>query len=149
MVTAESHSVGTVKFEVYSKYFKSMGAISFYTMLASSALSIAAALASSIWLGTWAEDGNGSNAKPTSYYIGIYVVLSVATVVLNLIANISGFDGAVVASSSIHKNLVHSLLMAPISFFDSTPLGRITNRMSKDMNQIDTLIMFQFQLLAK
>jgi ABC-type multidrug transport system fused ATPase/permease subunit len=149
LVQAEGHTVGSVQSEVYWSYFYAMGNFAFYGLNICNILSIAASLASSMWLGTWSSESGSSNAKPVSFYIGIYVLLSLLTVVFSYICNIIGFDGAVNASATIHKKLVHSLLMAPISFFDSTPLGRITNRMSKDMSQIDSQIMFQFQLLVR
>jgi ATP-binding cassette, subfamily C (CFTR/MRP), member 1 len=133
---------------VYDGYFTALGTISFYGLIFANAASVAVSLASSMWLGTWAnssEDGNGSVA----FYIGIYVVLSIATVIMNLVGNLVGYSGAVDASRSMHADLVRSLMMAPISFFDSTPIGRITNRLSKDINQIDTSIMLNVQLIVR
>ncbi|CAE6419804.1 unnamed protein product [Rhizoctonia solani] len=44
------------------------------------------------------------------------------------------------ASQSLHRDALHRILHAPISFFDTTPLGRIMNRFSKDVDTIDNVI---------
>jgi ABC-type multidrug transport system fused ATPase/permease subunit len=41
------------------------------------------------------------------------------------------------ASEVIHRNLLESILRAPQSFFDTTPIGRILSRFSKDLYSID------------
>ena len=107
--------------------------------------SVGLSLASSIWLGIWAGDGEDPE-HGVVYYISIYVVLSVLTVITLLIANLVGYAGSVSASCLLHADLISSLMRAPISFFDSTPLGRITNRMSKDVNMLDNTTMMIMQV---
>jgi ABC-type multidrug transport system fused ATPase/permease subunit len=46
----------------------------------------------------------------------------------------------VFASTTIHDNMLANILYAPMSFFDTTPLGRILNRFSRDMYTIDETI---------
>lgn len=36
--------------------------------------------------------------------------------------------------------MLDCMLRAPMSFFDSTPIGRIVNRFSKDQSSIDDLL---------
>ena len=41
------------------------------------------------------------------------------------------------ASRTLHCRMLRSLLHAPIRFFDTTPLGRIVSRFSRDINSVD------------
>ena len=48
--------------------------------------------------------------------------------------------GTVVASWDLNKSMLANVLRSAMSFFDMTPLGRIVNRFSKDLDTIDTLL---------
>ena len=48
--------------------------------------------------------------------------------------------GAMRVSRNLHLALLMNLLRVPLAFYDVTPVGRITNRFSKDMDVIDVLI---------
>ena len=41
------------------------------------------------------------------------------------------------ASISLHYSLLVNLLRAPLSLFDTTPVGRVLNRFAKDVDVID------------
>jgi ABC-type multidrug transport system fused ATPase/permease subunit len=49
-------------------------------------------------------------------------------------------DVVVKAAQRIHEQLLASILRLPVSFFDRTPTGRILNRFSSDIDQIDALL---------
>ncbi|KAF9299760.1 Canalicular multispecific organic anion transporter 1 [Mortierella antarctica] len=44
---------------------------------------------------------------------------------------------ALYASKSLHENLLAKVLRLPISFFDTTPQGRVRNRFSNDITGMD------------
>ena len=61
--------------------------------------------------------------------------------------------GSFGAAQSIHDNVVYAVLRAPMAFFDKTPIGRILNRLSSDIERVDTgighLYGFMFILVAE
>jgi ATP-binding cassette subfamily C (CFTR/MRP) protein 1 len=49
-------------------------------------------------------------------------------------------------SKSLHHAATNGILHAPMSFFDTTPLGRIQNRFSKDIDTIDNTLPDSFRM---
>eukprot|EP00042_Codosiga_hollandica_P051167 m.624142 g.624142 ORF g.624142 m.624142 type:complete len:1306 (+) comp58229_c0_seq3:123-4040(+) len=48
------------------------------------------------------------------------------------------------SSQSLHDGMLEALLSTSVVFFDSNPIGRIVNRFSSDLRQIDTLLLWAF-----
>lgn len=72
-----------------------------------------------------------------SYYLGMYLLLGVAFLTVALIREGVLFWGSLHASSKIHKRLLKAVMHAKFRFFDSTPLGQLMNRFSKDVEAVD------------
>ncbi|KAH7823453.1 putative Multidrug Resistance Associated Protein (MRP) [Monocercomonoides exilis] len=75
---------------------------------------------------------------PYGWKIGMYGLMCVFGFIFqSLRAVVSGF--AVVRSVHIiHNTLLKNVMHCPPSFFDTTPMGRILNRFTGDMSQVDT-----------
>ena len=82
--------------------------------------------------GTLASLGEG-----VEYYLTIYAILGVAAMLATLIGSLVLYLGEIRAAQHIHSDLLHRVTQAKPRFFDVTPIGRIMNRFSKDMNTID------------
>jgi len=41
------------------------------------------------------------------------------------------------AATTLHQTILKKILRVPMAFFDTTPLGRILNRFSKDQDSVD------------
>lgn len=71
------------------------------------------------------------------FYLGIYVALALFYVLISMFREALIFWGSLVASWKIHERLLESVTRAKFKFFDSTPLGQMMNRFSKDVEAID------------
>ncbi|KAI4140681.1 MAG: hypothetical protein L6R39_005689 [Caloplaca ligustica] len=71
------------------------------------------------------------------YYLGIYAVLALLYVLISMFREALIFWGSLVASWKLHQRLLESVTRAKFAFFDSTPLGQMMNRFSKDVEAID------------
>lgn len=72
-----------------------------------------------------------------AYYLGIYSLLGFLYILITLARDGLVFYGSLVASKGIHRKLMESVAHAKFRFFDSTPLGQIMNRFSKDVETMD------------
>ena len=52
------------------------------------------------------------------------------------------------AASKLHQSMLMRILRSPMSFFDTTPLGNVLNRIGNDVYNIDSTIPGAFQLLV-
>jgi ATP-binding cassette, subfamily C (CFTR/MRP), member 1 len=55
--------------------------------------------------------------------------------------------GCLRAARDLHLKLLNNTMRLPMSFFDTTPLGRILNRFSKDVDTIDTVLPMSMRFL--
>ncbi|XP_053689234.1 probable multidrug resistance-associated protein lethal(2)03659 [Sabethes cyaneus] len=72
-------------------------------------------------------------------YIDIYIFsgITIATVVITLSRSMLFFKTAMRASRRLHDAMFDGVTRATMYFFNTNPSGRILNRFSKDMGQID------------
>ena len=73
-------------------------------------------------------------------YLGIYALFSVGQIISVLVASFTLAIAGVSASRSLHSSMLKNILRSPMSFFDTTPLGRVLNRFSKDIYLIDEVV---------
>ena len=69
--------------------------------------------------------------------------------ILLLISDIFFFKMVINSSKYLHLSMFDSILRCKMSFFESTPVGRLMNRFSKDIEAVENQIPMAFKVLAK
>ena len=72
-----------------------------------------------------------------AYYLGGYALLAIIYLMVSFTRETLIFWGSLRASWKIHTRLLESVTRAKFRFFDSTPLGQLMNRFSRDIEAID------------
>ncbi|EDV24098.1 uncharacterized protein TRIADDRAFT_26283, partial [Trichoplax adhaerens] len=106
------------------------------------------------WLSQWISNGFGNNDSQTNQSLGLYTNSNHSTF-FNTNATIYGSSALAImlayairafiiskvtlrASSELCAKALYKIIRCPMSFFDTTPSGRILNRFSRDIDEIDT-----------
>jgi ABC-type multidrug transport system fused ATPase/permease subunit len=151
LVTKEERNIGAVSISVYSKYIKAGGGFCVFTFVYFGfVLSAVNQFATTSWISFWTADAPDYERHSQAFYLGIYFLFAVSLGVFTFIRAFLLARFGVRASETLHRNLLNSILRAPQSFFDTTPLGRIISRFSKDLYSIDLELVdyFDFFLFA-
>ncbi|XP_067646399.1 probable multidrug resistance-associated protein lethal(2)03659 [Eurosta solidaginis] len=72
--------------------------------------------------------------------IYIFTAITVATIVITLARSFLFFNVAMRASINLHNSMFRGITRAAMYFFNTNPSGRILNRFSKDMGQVDEIL---------
>ncbi|KAI5924764.1 P-loop containing nucleoside triphosphate hydrolase protein [Camillea tinctor] len=135
LMQAEERAVSSVPWSVYGAYISASGSI-FNAPLVLLVLIVSqcANIATSLWLSYWSSDRFGFS---TGVYIGVYAGLGTSQALLMFCFSIMLTMFGTRASRALLRQAMTRTLRAPMSFFDTTPLGRITNRFSRDVDVMD------------
>ncbi|XP_015279485.1 PREDICTED: canalicular multispecific organic anion transporter 1 [Gekko japonicus] len=151
LIENEAVETGKVKFTVYLQYLRAVGSgFSIWVFIAYLGQYVAT-VGSSLWLSAWTNDAQKLNQNDTypatqrDMRVGVYGALGVVQALFLLAGSFLASNGAVRASRFLHLQLLSNILRAPMSFFDTTPTGRIVNRFAKDIFTVDETIPMSFR----
>ncbi|XP_019185928.1 PREDICTED: ABC transporter C family member 12-like isoform X2 [Ipomoea nil] len=137
LVKQEERETGVVNWNVLTRYTNALGGLwvvmvlfFFYTMTE------VLRLLSSTWLSVWTEKST-SKDYVAAFYILIYALVSSTQVLVSLGNSFWLIISSLNAAKRLHESMLHSILRAPMVFFHTNPIGRIINRFSKDLGDID------------
>uniref|UniRef100_A0A8C3UYV3 ABC-type glutathione-S-conjugate transporter n=1 Tax=Catharus ustulatus TaxID=91951 RepID=A0A8C3UYV3_CATUS len=150
LIEKETVETGRVKFSMYVRYLRAVGwCLSFWIVMGYVGQNVAY-VGSNLWLSDWTDDSVRylNQTYPThlrDLRIGVYGALGVAQAVFLLFATMLSVWGSMQASRIMHQQLLSNILRVPMSFFDTTPIGRIVNRFAKDIFTVDETIPMSFR----
>ncbi len=135
LIAEEGRRTGNVAKAIYVTYLKAAGGWpTIFAVFLISAFSATVPIASQWWISLWTENQFGWSQdkylKVFALFIGLATLVFVSRGLLVCLA-------AVRAAKKMHGGVMDSLLAAPLSFFHTTPQGRIMNRCSSDMETVD------------
>ncbi|KAI8618287.1 P-loop containing nucleoside triphosphate hydrolase protein [Chytriomyces sp. MP71] len=146
IMQVEERDTGAVGFDVWKTYAEACGgsafAIGCFFFLA---FLQTAAVLNNLWLSWWSDHRYDSTLS-TSGYIGVYIGLGVAQCIGTYALNAFFAFSCTRAATTLHEAAAKRVMRARTLFFDTTPLGRIMNRFSKDQDNIDNSLPDAFRM---
>uniref|UniRef100_A0A8C6WNJ7 ATP-binding cassette sub-family C member 5 n=1 Tax=Neogobius melanostomus TaxID=47308 RepID=A0A8C6WNJ7_9GOBI len=166
LMQAEEKGRGGVAWSVYASYIKAAGGPLIFIINILLFLSTTGSIAfSNWWLSYWIRQGSGNTSllltnettannsmslnPDIQYYSNVYIMSMGAVVILKTIRGLVYVKCTVKASSKLHDKVFRQILLSPMHFFDTTPLGRILTRFSRDMDEVDVRLAMQTEMLLQ
>lgn len=150
LISKEDVVQGSVSWDVYKLYAKACSyksvSLFFFLAMFSQVLNIL----QNLYLADWASENDypDPNRKHVSIALRltIYGLLGLSNIVsmifqVLIVWVICGLH----ASKMMHTQMLNTVLRLPQSFFDTTPMGRILNRFSRDQYLLDEILPRTFQ----
>jgi ABC-type multidrug transport system fused ATPase/permease subunit len=142
LMTVEESAQGSVDWDVYKQYAKSCSAIGVAMVIIFQVLSQSASVGTNVWLKYWSslnqQDGGNNHVW---FYLGIYALIGCSSTLLSMLQTFVLWVFCAIRSARVlHQDMLQTVVHSPMSFFDTTPLGRILNRFSKDQHTVDEML---------
>jgi len=136
LIQEEERETGFVKASVWSTYATALGAGALLALVVAYTFGQGLTLGASFWLTQWAADTLHQGSNPW-LYVSVYAAVSLSACAVIWFRVVLVALACVRAGRRLHEGCVAAVVGSPMSFFDTTPLGRILNRFSTDLQVVD------------
>ncbi|CAG8496995.1 12244_t:CDS:2 [Dentiscutata heterogama] len=144
LMSTEEQYRGAVNKDVYLAYIRNAGGMLLIPFVIFLLIMMQVTnIGNNLWLSYWSS--NTFNLS-LGIYIGVYCAWGAAQGIFSVICGIVFSYSGVGSAKKLHNNAIKRVLRAPTSFFDTTPLGRIINRFSKDVDTCDSLLSESYRM---
>jgi ATP-binding cassette, subfamily C (CFTR/MRP), member 1 len=146
LIQKEEMPVEAIPWSTYKAYIKASGSIWLLpVLLVLLALGQGTYVVTNLWLSWWISN---SFAYRLGKYIGIYAAIGVSQLIFMCTFSIVLALAATKASNALFHRAFINVLRQPVTFYDTTPLGRLIHRFSKDMEVLDNLLIQAIQTFS-
>ena len=138
----EHREQGKVIWSIFWEYARACNPGNVIILIGFIILSMFLTVMSSVWLKHWSEINTKYNANPNAgRYLLIYLALGIGSALSTLIQTVILWVFCTIHGSKyLHGIMTDAIFRAPMSFFETTPIGRILNRFSNDIYKVDTIL---------
>ncbi|KAI0342890.1 ABC protein [Trametopsis cervina] len=146
LIVAEKRTTGSVSWKVYGAYM--MAGRAYLTMpfiIVFLLLMQGSQIMNSYTLVWW--QANTWN-RPNSFYQILYACMGISQSLFTFAVGIAMDEMAFFVSQNLHHDAITNIFYAPMSFFDTTPAGRILSVFGKDIDNIDNQLPVSIRMLA-
>nr|XP_020167496.1 ABC transporter C family member 10 [Aegilops tauschii subsp. strangulata] len=141
LIRKEERETGDAGVKPYMLYLRQNKGFLYFSFCAiSHIVFIAGQISQNSWMAANVQNPDVSTLK----LIYVYIIIGVCTMLFLLSRSLGIVVLGIQTSRSLFSQLLNSFFRAPISFFDSTPLGRVLSRVSSDLSIVDLDIPFAF-----
>lgn len=134
-MTREGRSEGAVASSISALYANALGGRALVAALLVSFIAFnAISLGTTFFLSFWAS---GVSGLSVGQGLGGYAGLTFLSLLILAAQSIATTAAGQRAAATLHDRLIDTLLHLPLSFFDTTPAGRIINRIAGDVATLD------------
>ncbi|GAA5978963.1 hypothetical protein JCM5350_004190 [Sporobolomyces pararoseus] len=138
----EKREQGSVSWAVYKEYVEANGYLGVFLYLFTILLQQGLNIGKDVWLKQWAQhNANAGNNGNLWFYLSIYAAIGTSASIAMFINGVLLYSLCVIrAAKKMHDRMFNSVLRSPMLFFETTPLGTILNRFSRDIDTIDVTL---------
>uniref|UniRef100_A0A7S3L4V8 ATP-dependent transporter ycf16 n=1 Tax=Amphora coffeiformis TaxID=265554 RepID=A0A7S3L4V8_9STRA len=151
IMTVEERNYGVSSFVDWATWFINAGGLPFViTQLVFLVLDRGLFVMSDWWLSQWSDSAyeelellffsippqsDGREAQET--YVAVYCIIVFLSIIATSLRSQWMFTGSARCAELMFAGMAHRVLRAPLSYFETVPLGRILNRFTYDVEVLD------------